>query len=125
MSAALIPVASKLIGSFIERFIPDKDEANRLKAEAANYAMQHAQAEMEAASKIIVAEAGGDSWLQRNWRPMTMLWFTALVGAHWLGLTPENLSEAQVLGLLDIVQVGLGGYVVGRSVEKTMKAYKE
>lgn len=67
---------------------------------------------------IIVAEAKGESWLQRSWRPMTMLFLTGLVGAHWLGVTPPGLSEAQALSLLGLVKLGLGGYVVGRSVEK-------
>ncbi len=52
-----------------------------------------------------------------------MLWFAGLVGAHWLGFTPPNLPEAVVLKLLSIVQVGVGGYVVGRSAEKVVREY--
>lgn len=54
-----------------------------------------------------------------------MVWFAALVGAHWLGFTPENLSQESVNHLLTIVQIGIGGYVLGRSGEKIMKAYKD
>ena len=54
-----------------------------------------------------------------------MLWFAGLVGAHWLGFTPPNLPVEVVNNLLDIVQVGVGGYVLGRSGEKMVKAYKE
>lgn len=53
-----------------------------------------------------------------------MLWFAGLVGAHWLGFTPENLSQVTVDNLLSIVQVGVGGYIIGRSGEKIMKEYK-
>jgi len=56
---------------------------------------------------------------------MIMLWFAGLVGAHWLGFTPENLSEESIARLLDIVQVGLGGYVIGRSAEKVVKEWKK
>ena len=53
-----------------------------------------------------------------------MIWFAVLVGAHWLGFTPAGLGEETILSLLDIVQVGIGGYVLGRTGEKMMKAYK-
>lgn len=74
---------------------------------------------------IIVAEAQGGSWLQRNWRPVTMLTFVGLVVAHWLGYTATNLTEAERLMVLEIIKIGLGGYVVGRSAEKCVKYYAE
>lgn len=71
---------------------------------------------------VVVAEAKGESWLQRNWRPIVMLWFAGLVGAHWLGYTAPNITEDVVLSLLGLVKIGLGGYVVGRSSEKIAKS---
>ncbi len=53
-----------------------------------------------------------------------MIFFALLIGLHWLGFTSDKLSEAQILSLLEIIKVGLGGYILGRSAEKTMKAYK-
>jgi len=76
---------------------------------------------IEGRTKVVTAEAGGESWLQRNWRPLLMLWFGGLVGAHWLGMTPENLDPSAVGQLMDIVQLGIGGYVIGRSAEKIVK----
>lgn len=63
---------------------------------------------------IIIAEAQGGSWLQRNWRPITMLTFLVLVVCDSFGLLAFRLAE-QAWTLL---QIGLGGYVVGRSAEK-------
>lgn len=123
IQALLGPIAG-LIGKAIDKAVPDKDQANQLKADITTQAMSMADAELKGAVQIITAEATGDSWLQRNWRPVLMLWFAALVGAHWLGFTPENMDSDVVQSLLDIVQVGIGGYVVGRSGEKIMKAYK-
>tara|TARA_R110000737_G_scaffold219988_1_gene235884 strand:+ start:523 stop:900 length:378 start_codon:yes stop_codon:yes gene_type:complete len=124
MIAAFIPAIIGLIGKGIDKAVPDKDEAERLKAQITLEAMKSDGAELQSATSIILAEANGDSWLQRNWRPLLMLWFAALVGAHWLGFTPENLSDAVVQDLLGIVQVGIGGYVLGRSAEKVVKEYK-
>ncbi|WP_444904990.1 3TM-type holin [Microbulbifer sp. CnH-101-E] len=81
--------------------------------------------ELRAATQVITAEAGGESWLQRNWRPVTMLTFVGLTVFHWLGWAAPNLSENQTLALLEIVKIGLGGYVVGRSVEKATVAWKQ
>ena len=124
MIGALIPAISGLLGKAIDKAIPDKDEAERIKAQVMLQAMQQDQQELQSAAQIITAEATGESWLQRCWRPILMLWFAALVGAHWLGFTPDNLPESVVNNLLDIVQVGIGGYVVGRSAEKSVKAWK-
>lgn len=125
MIAAILPAILGVMGKAIDKAIPDKDEAERLKAQITLAAMNEGRTELEGAVKIITAEAQGESWLQRNWRPLLMLWFAALVGAHWLGFTPPNLPEAVVLNLLDIVQVGVGGYVLGRSAEKVVREYKK
>ncbi len=69
---------------------------------------------VEAKSKVITAEAQGQSWLQRTWRPITMLTFLVLVVCDSFGWLPNRLAE-QAWTLL---QIGLGGYVVGRSAEK-------
>lgn len=69
---------------------------------------------VEAKAKIITAEANGQSWLQRNWRPITMLTFLVLVVADTFGLTAHRLAP----DAWTLLQIGLGGYVVGRSAEK-------
>lgn len=124
MITALIPALTSLAAKAIDRVIPDKAEADKVKLQMAMEIAAADQRELEAAAKVIMAEAQGESWLQRNWRPLLMLWFAGLVGAHWLGYTPPNLPESVVTSLLDIVQVGVGGYVVGRSAEKIVKEYK-
>lgn len=124
MIKAVIASLSGLIGKAIDKVVPDKDLAEQLKAQITLAAMQADKAELQGAISIITAEAQGESWLQRNWRPLLMLWFATLVGAHWLGFTAPNLPESVVNNLLDIVQVGVGGYVLGRSGEKMVKAWK-
>lgn len=75
---------------------------------------------LTAQSKIITAEANGQSWLQRNWRPITMLTFLFLVVMDSFGWLPNRLAgEAWTL-----LQIGLGGYVIGRSGEKIVKQIK-
>lgn len=72
---------------------------------------------MKAQASVIESEAKGHSWIQRNWRPITMLTFLALVVCDSFGFLKFRLaSEAWTL-----LQIGLGGYVIGRSAEKLVK----
>ena len=66
----------------------------------------------------VKAEIEGESWLQRSWRPITMLSFVAVIGAHWFGLAGQELSPDLAGRLYSLVKLGLGGYVIGRSAEK-------
>lgn len=75
---------------------------------------------MQMQSSIVQAEAQGQSWLQRNWRPITMMSFLVLVIMDSFGFLPFRLAgEAWTL-----LQIGLGGYVAGRSGEKIMNSMK-
>ena len=75
---------------------------------------------LEGQTQIIVAEARGGSWLQRSWRPITMLTFLGLVVADSFGLLAFRLADEA----WTLLQIGLGGYVVGRSAEKVMPNLK-
>lgn len=71
---------------------------------------------------VIVAEAQSGSWLTRSWRPITMLVFLWLIVSYWYGWHASGLSDELVDQLFQIIKIGLGGYVVGRSAEKLAPA---
>ncbi len=50
-----------------------------------------------------------------------MLVFTALIMCLWMGWASPDLSETLALKLLGIVQLGMGGHIASRGVEKVMK----
>jgi len=69
---------------------------------------------------IVRAEAESSNWLAASWRPITMLTFLVLAVGDSLGFLATPLrDEAWTL-----LQLGLGGYVVGRSGEKIAKVMK-
>ncbi len=70
-------------------------------------------------SKVIIAEAQSESWLTRTWRPITMLAFVALPFFVLFGLDPTPLGGVPDL-VWKIIWTGLGGYIGGRTVEKTV-----
>jgi hypothetical protein len=92
-----------------------------MQAELSARALDYEKTLMEARTRVITAEAQGQSWLQRSWRPITMLTFLALVVCDAFGLLAFRLAD-QAWTLL---QIGLGGYVVGRSAEKIVPKITE
>ena len=112
--AAAIPV----LGKIIEKIIPDPDKAAEAKNQLVDLAVKGELDELAERAGVIKAEAQGDSWLQRSWRPIVMLIFTGLIVARWLGWSAPDLSEAVELKLFSIVQLGIGGYIASRGIEK-------
>lgn len=76
--------------------------------------LEYEQENLKQRAAIVEAEAKSEHWLTATWRPITMLTFVALVVADQTGVLHFRLAgEAWLL-----LQLGLGGYVVGRSAEK-------
>ncbi len=105
-----------------EEKLAAKHELSELQISISQKALEYETARVRESASTIRAEAASTHWLAANWRPLVMLIFAGLMVAHWLGRTPENLSEAQVLELMDIIKVSLGGYVLSRSAEKIVPA---
>jgi len=118
MIPALIPALAPILGKIVGNLFPDPAERAKAEAETMRQLLG-AQSEIEqAAAKIIQTEAASTHWLAANWRPLLMLTFGGLIVARWFGWAAPNLSEVEYIKLWSIVELGLGGYVIGRSVEK-------
>ncbi len=123
MVGEILGILGKVAGSVADRIFPDPEhELKRIELQQAlQAAVLERTSEIErAAAEVVKAEAQGESWLQRTWRPVTMLVFVSLIVARWLGWSAPNLGEAEVMKLWDIVEIGLGGYVIGRTAEKVL-----
>lgn len=117
---AVDPVTAALDvgGKLIDRLWPDPAQKAQAQVALLELAQKGELAEFTARAEIVKTEAASDHWLAANWRPVLMLVFGGLIVARWFGWAAPNLSEAEYLKLWSIVEFGLGGYVVGRSVEK-------
>jgi len=111
---SLIPV----IGDVLDKVIPDPVAQAEAKVKLMELAQKGEFAEMNAKADIIKAEATSESWLAQSWRPILMLTFGALIVARWMGFAAPGISEGEILKLWSIVELGLGGYVIGRTAEK-------
>jgi hypothetical protein len=119
--SGLLPVLGKVGERVADKFFPDPADAikrQQMSQEFITSIIGQSQEIDRAAAEIIKTEAASDHWLAANWRPLTMITFVGLIVARWFGWAAPALSEAEYLKLWSIVEFGLGGYVVGRSVEK-------
>ena len=90
-------------------------------------ALAYEQEQMKAKMKIIVAEARSGNLLASSWRPVTMYTFLVMLVSYWFGwidvnarITPEILAK-----VFTLLQIGLGGYIASRGVEKVVPAALE
>jgi hypothetical protein len=125
MLGAVAPLA-KILFNTIEKSVPDKDLQEKLKAQLQTQLLQSNTQELQAAAKIIEAEAKA-GWFASSWRPLLMyVLIFILVWNYILGPVVKIFTGAvisfelpgDVWGLL---QIGLGGYVVGRSAESVAR----
>lgn len=122
--AALDPITAALDvgGKLIDRLWPDKAQADQARLALLELAQKGELQELTGRAEIVKAEAASEHWLAACWRPILMLTFGGLIVARWLGWSAPGISEAEVLQLWNIVELGLGGYVIGRSAEKIVPA---
>ena len=103
---------------------PNKRAELLMKLQEAEQATQQLQA------KVIATEAGSEHWITSAWRPITMLVFVAIIANNYI-LVPYFQSfglhiPSLVLNnqMWDLLKIGIGGYIVGRSAEKVVKNLK-
>jgi len=104
-----------------------KNELKRIELNTYEVLMKYETKLIEAQSSIVRAEARGESWLQRNWRPMLMVTFMSIIANNYI-LAPYLQAIFNWSVVLDLpthiwtaITVGMGGYIVGRSGEKIFK----
>jgi len=119
------PLLTGLLG-VVDKAVEDKDQAALIKSRMSEMALSGSLKELESAANIIVAEAQGDSWLQRNWRPLLMVMFGTIVANNYIVVPIFNTPAADIPpDMWDLLKLGVGGYVVGRSAEKGLKNWKQ
>lgn len=94
----------------IDKLVTSDEERGKLQVELKKVELEVAKLQ----SKVLSSEVSHGNKLQKSWRPIAMLTFLALIVIDSFGLLPKPLNpEAWTL-----LQIGLGGYIVGRSAEK-------
>ena len=104
-----------------EERLKHKERLLEVQAIAMQTVFEYETETLTARADIVNSEAQSEHWIVAAWRPIVMLSLTALVIVDSFGWLANPLSgEAWLL-----LQIGLGGYVVGRSGEKIAKTIKQ
>ena len=125
MLGAIAPLA-KILFNTIEKAVPDKDLQEKLKAQLQTQLLQSHTQELQAASRIIEAEAKA-GWFASSWRPLLMyVLIFILVWNYVIGPVIKIFLGAVITFELPgdvwtLLNVGLGGYVIGRSAESVAR----
>ena len=128
---AVDPVTAGLnFGSkFIDKIFPDKNEAQKAKLALVELQQKGELAELVESSHIIQEETKSEHFIVSAWRPITMLVFVFIIANNYILFPYFSLffDEAPKLDIppdmWDLLKIGLGGYVAGRSIEKTAAHY--
>jgi len=118
----IIAPLAKMLFSTVDKAIPDKDLAEKLKAQLNTQLIQSGTEELKAAAAIVEAEAKSN-WFVAGWRPTLMyVLIFILIWNYILGpvckLFTGTIITFELPGdVWTLLQIGLGGYVVGRSGE--------
>lgn len=133
-----IPIVGKVIEKtfdVVDKAVLDKDEALKVKATLEDAFrktdLTKFSEQIKAQASIINAEANGESWLQRNWRPGLMALFGIIIANNYVfnpylsALLGIDIMMTIPPDMWGILKLGVGGYIVGRSAEKTVKVWKE
>lgn len=107
----------KETGGVIDTLSTSDAEKLKAKEELSKIVMDGLNTATSFQRDVLVKEMEGN-FLQRSWRPLTLLTFTVVVVISVF--TDTHLNEVPT-EFWDLISLGLGGYVAGRSVEKVAK----
>lgn len=127
MFAALIP----LLGGILDKIIPDAGQAAQAKLALMQMIQNGQLAQLTAQADVIKAEASSQFPLTAQWRPILMLVFTGIIFNNYF-LAPYlqamfgwHVTLELPPQMWDLLKLGIGGYIVGRSVEKSVSVYRQ
>lgn len=108
------------VGAIIGNLTVSSTEKKQIEAELLSAICRQEEELSRSRADILRAEASGN-WLQRSWRPLIMLAFALIV---LLGSFFELPVLADTSRFWDLLEIGIGGYIIGRSAENVTLNWK-
>ena len=101
------------IGDIVNRLSVSSKEKQKIQEEIQSLVYRY-KSELVREQSAAVGDEMRGNWLQRSWRPMVMLVLTLLVV---LGVFTESSMLSDTSRFWDLLEIGIGGYGIGRSGE--------
>tara|TARA_R110000823_G_scaffold293577_2_gene412451 strand:- start:1395 stop:1796 length:402 start_codon:yes stop_codon:yes gene_type:complete len=120
---AISPIVKIALG-VVDKSVEDKDLKEKLKSQITSQLLDNNSKELQSAASIIKAEASSQHWLTATWRP-ALMWICIIVIFNNYILMPfANIIFGTAVELTipdpmwNLLTIGVGGYIAGRSAEK-------
>jgi len=127
---AIRPIAKIALG-VIDKSVTDKDLKEKLKSQITSQMLDNDSKELQSAASIIKAEASSQHWLTATWRPALMWICIIVIFNNYILLPFANIifGVSVELSIPDpmwnLLTIGVGGYIAGRSGEKIAENWKK
>ena len=102
------------IGNIVDRLSVSSKEKQKMQEEIQSLVYRY-KSELVREQSAAVGDETRGNWLQRSWRPIVMLVLT-LLGVLGVFTGAPLLSDSS--RFWDLLEIGVGGYVIGRSGEQ-------
>lgn len=123
-----VSAVANAVQSIVERVVPDPAAQIAAKEQLATLYMQGDIARMTAQAGVITAEAASLNKLTSSWRPCLMYVFMLIIinnyilAPYFQAMFHVGISLTIPPDMWELLKLGVGGYVVGRSAEKAAPA---
>jgi len=122
---AILPALLGAVGPILARVLPDEGQRLQVQLELQKALIEQQGDLGRAMAEVMKADAGSESPLARNARPITVLWALAMI--TWVGVVAPMIGlQVEVVSALkgvpaelwSLLTVGIGAYMLARSVDK-------
>lgn len=128
---AVLKLLTPILGDVLKKVVPDTDKHKEIEREIQLALLNHTDSLEKMRGEIVLAEANSGNWLTSAWRPLLMMVIIAIIAFNYLlfpllGLFTGNVHSIFLPDQLwNLLQIGVGGYVVGRSGEKMVDKWNK
>ncbi|WP_375453702.1 3TM-type holin [uncultured Methylobacterium sp.] len=126
----IIPMLLQFLGPALAKVIPDAGQRAQVQADFQKAVLENQAALNNAMADVMKADAGSESWMARNARPVVVFWSIGLI--TWLGvLAPMAGLQREAIQALagvpselwNLTSVGIGAFMLARTVDKVAPAF--
>jgi len=113
----------------ISKYITKEEDKVKLQSEITKHILSNEKSVIEASRDVVKAEVESESVLAKNWRPILMyllmvllVWIIAIAPVFGLVESTKTSLAAVPSDLWNLLMIGMGGYILGRSAENITKS---
>ena len=132
MILTLVPIIANLIFKYLGQNQANTATLSQIQGDVEKALIAAESDIAKASAQVVIAEAQSESWMARNWRPISALCFVAIILWYgwmqpalyaWADVAPLKIGDPLLMEIIGLVKLCLGGYIGGRSLEKIASSF--